>query len=80
MSMCEHSISIDLPPFTNLDLRANLNGFFEATKGTECSDCLPTNGLKLSQFPATAAPILQDTFSVLPQLRDEHQRPGEHLT
>lgn len=75
----EQSISTDLPLFTNLDLRADLNGFFEATEGAECSNCLPANGLKLSQFPATAAPILQDTLSVLAQLRNEHQRPGEHL-
>lgn len=66
-------------PSTNLDLRADLNSFFEAPKGAECSDGLSANGLQLSQFPATAAPVLQNTLSILPQLRDEHQGPGENL-
>lgn len=68
-----------LSPLTNLDLRADLNGFFEASEGAECSNSLSANGLQFSQFPATAAPILQNTLSILPQLRDKHQGPGENL-
>lgn len=64
---------------TNLDFRANFNSFFEATKGTECSNSLSTNSLQLSKFPATAAPILQNALSILPNLRDEHQGSGENL-
>lgn len=66
-------LSISADPLTNLDLRANLNSFFEASKGAECSYGLSANGLQLSQFPAAAASILQNTLSILPQLRDEHQ-------
>lgn len=75
----KYSIFINISSLTNLDLRANLNGFFEATEGTECSNSLSADCLQLSQFPATAAPILQNTLSILPQLRDEHQGPGENL-
>lgn len=57
---------------TNLDLRANLNSFFEPSKGTECSNSLSANGLQLSQLPATAAAILQNTLSILSQLGDKH--------
>lgn len=74
-----YGIFTDSSPLTNLDFRANLNSFFEASKGTECSNSLSADGLQLSQFPATAAPILQNALSILPQLRDEHQGPGENL-
>ena len=74
-----YSMFTDSSPFTNLDFRADLNSFLEAPEGTECSYSLSADGLQLSQFPATAAPILQNTLSILPQLRDEHQGPGENL-
>lgn len=73
------SIFTDSSPVTNLNFRANLNSFFEAPKGTECGNSLSANGLQLSQFPATAAAILQNTLSIFPQLRDKHQGPGENL-
>lgn len=64
---------------TNLDFRSNFDSFFEATKGTECSNSLSTNSLQLSKFPATAAPIFQNALSILSNLRDEHQGSGENL-
>lgn len=57
---------------THLDLRADLNSFFEPSKCTECSNSLPANSLQFSQLPATAAAILQNTLCILPQLRDKH--------
>lgn len=65
---------------THLDLRADLNSFFEPSKRTESSNSLSANSLQFSQLPATTAAILQNTLSILPQLRDEHQRPREHLS
>lgn len=72
-------ICIESSRLTNLDLWADLNSFFEAPEGTKSSNSLSANGLQLSQFPATTAPILQNTLCILPQLRDKHQGPGENL-
>lgn len=62
-----------------LNFRTYFNCLLKATQSTQGSHCLPSNPLKFSQFPSTAAPILQNALCIFPKLWNVHQSSRQNL-